>query len=259
MQLFALSTGSPAQGALSMLCFSLGTVPLMFGLGALSSLLGGRFTSRAMTVGAALVILLGLFMFTQGLTLSGVGIALPGAGGAYAARGDAPASGSYSDVASGADGASEAGGSAAESGGAEAGDSAGEPGGAEAGDSAATADGDATAGGGVNAGGAITGEPYTDAEGNSYAVEDGVQVVRSALGRNYPHITVKAGAPVRWIIDAPEDMINGCNGVIYIPEYVIEHAFEPGENVIEFTPERAGEFMYSCWMGMITSTITVEA
>jgi plastocyanin domain-containing protein len=64
---------------------------------------------------------------------------------------------------------------------------------------------------------------------------------------------------VRWIIDAPEDMINGCNNVMYIPEYVIEHTFEPGENVIEFTPENPGNFMYSCWMGMITSTITVEA
>ena len=48
MQLFALSTGSPIKGALSMLLFSLGTVPLMFGLGALSSLLSKRFTKKMM-------------------------------------------------------------------------------------------------------------------------------------------------------------------------------------------------------------------
>ncbi|MDR3335812.1 MAG: heavy metal transporter, partial [Treponema sp.] len=30
-----------------------------------------------------------------------------------------------------------------------------------------------------------------------------------------------------------------------------------GENIIEFTPERAGKFSYSCWMGMIRSSIVV--
>jgi sulfite exporter TauE/SafE/copper chaperone CopZ len=242
MQLFALSTGSPAQGALSMLCFSLGTVPLMFGLGAFSSLLGGKFTSRAMVVGAALVIFLGLSMFTQGLTLSGVGIAAPGA---VVAGGGAT---------TGVDGDAGGNGPAAPAPDDDAGSAADQTADAEDDDGAKRPVAD-----GGNAGSAASGEPYTDSEGNAYSVEGGVQVVHSTLGRGYPHITVKAGAPVRWIIDASESAINGCNGVIYIPEYLIEHSFEPGENVIEFTPERTGEFMYSCWMGMITSTITVEA
>lgn len=72
MQLYALSTGSFLLGALSMLLFSLGTVPLMFGLGALSSLLTARFTSVMMKVSAALVILLGLMMLNNGLSLSGL-------------------------------------------------------------------------------------------------------------------------------------------------------------------------------------------
>jgi plastocyanin domain-containing protein len=42
-----------------------------------------------------------------------------------------------------------------------------------------------------------------------------------------------------------------------IREYGIEHRFTPGENVIEFTPQRTGRFPYSCWMGMIRSSITV--
>lgn len=71
MQIYALSTGNPVKGALSMLLFSLGTVPLMFGLGAVSSVLNKKFTSKMMTVSAALVLILGVFMFTNGMNLSG--------------------------------------------------------------------------------------------------------------------------------------------------------------------------------------------
>ena len=71
MQLYALSTGSPVEGALSMFLFSLGTVPLMFGLGALSTLLSRRFTKRMLQASAVLVVILGVFMFQNGLGLSG--------------------------------------------------------------------------------------------------------------------------------------------------------------------------------------------
>lgn len=71
MQIYALSTGNPFSGALSMFLFSLGTVPLMFGLGALSSVLGKRFANKVMTVGAVLVVVLGMSMFSQGANLSG--------------------------------------------------------------------------------------------------------------------------------------------------------------------------------------------
>lgn len=76
MQIYALSTGNPFAGALSMFLFSLGTVPLMFGLGAISSVLGKKFTQKVMTVGAVLVVVLGLSMLSQGFSLTG--IALPG-------------------------------------------------------------------------------------------------------------------------------------------------------------------------------------
>lgn len=181
MQIYALSTGSPWAGALSMFLFSLGTVPLMFGLGALSAALGKRFTSRVMTVGAVLVVVLGLSMLTQGWSLSG--LSFPG-------------------------------------------------------QSAPSAQASGT--------------------GSSVTIEDGVQVVRSTLARNrYPAITVRADKPVKWIIDAPEGTINGCNNRIFVPEYELEYRFQPGENVIEFTPGETGVFPYSCWMGMIRSSITV--
>ena len=82
MQLYALSTGDPVQGAISMLAFSLGTVPLMFGLGAISSFLSKKFTSKMMTASAVLVLILGIFMFSNGISLSG--IALPGLSGGVA-------------------------------------------------------------------------------------------------------------------------------------------------------------------------------
>ncbi|MDF2819621.1 MAG: heavy metal transporter [Clostridiales bacterium] len=75
MQIYALSTGSPIKGALSMLLFSLGTVPLMFGLGALSSILSKKFTHKMTSASAVLVVFLGIFMFNSGIGLSG--IALP--------------------------------------------------------------------------------------------------------------------------------------------------------------------------------------
>lgn len=71
MQLYALGTGSAASGALSMLMFSLGTVPLMFGFGAVSALLSRKFTGRMMKVSAALVIALGIVMTGRGLSLVG--------------------------------------------------------------------------------------------------------------------------------------------------------------------------------------------
>lgn len=72
MQLYALSTGNPVQGAISMFLFSVGTVPLMFAFGALSSLLSKKFTHKMMSVSAVLVVILGVFMFSNGASLSGI-------------------------------------------------------------------------------------------------------------------------------------------------------------------------------------------
>lgn len=55
-----------------MFAFSLGTVPLMLGLGSLVSVLGKRFTDRMMTVGAVLVTVMGLAMVSQGASLTGM-------------------------------------------------------------------------------------------------------------------------------------------------------------------------------------------
>lgn len=75
MQIYALGTGSFAAGALSMFMFSVGTVPLMFGFGAISSLLSGKFTHKMLKVSAVLVMILGVVMVNRGLALSGVNVA----------------------------------------------------------------------------------------------------------------------------------------------------------------------------------------
>ena len=72
MQLYALGTGSFFAGALSMFLFSLGTVPLMFGFGAISTMLSSKFTAKMMKASAALVMILGVIMLNRGFALSGI-------------------------------------------------------------------------------------------------------------------------------------------------------------------------------------------
>ena len=89
--------------------------------------------------------------------------------------------------------------------------------------------------------------------------EDGVQTVTTVLGPGqYAPITVQAGIPVRWTIEVPGRALNGCNNPIMIPEYNLTLDLKQGENIVEFTPQRAGVVPYSCWMGMIRSSITVQ-
>jgi len=75
MQIYALGTGSFIAGSTSMLVFSLGTVPLMFGLGALSSFLTSKFNHKMLKVSAVLVIFLGIIMMNRGANLSGISFA----------------------------------------------------------------------------------------------------------------------------------------------------------------------------------------
>ncbi len=92
----------------------------------------------------------------------------------------------------------------------------------------------------------------------STSVEEEVQNIYTELEPySYPTIKVKKGIPVKWVINATESNLNGCNNEIIIREYGIQKPLVLGENIIEFTPTTEGEFIYSCWMGMIVSTILV--
>ena len=223
IQLVALATGNPFTGGLSMFAFSLGTVPLMLGLGSLVSVLGKRFTDRMMTVGAVLVTVMGLAMVSQGASLTGViksenlmvivvmlafmciveninfnkrqvktvSLMIILFIGIFTSRFMA-----------------------------------------------------------INY--------VSENDESSNHMENGVQVVESQLASGkYPSIKVKKDVPVRWIINAPDGSINGCNYKIYINSYGIEYTFQKGENIIEFTPTKSGNIGYSCWMGMIKGNIKV--
>jgi sulfite exporter TauE/SafE/copper chaperone CopZ len=195
MQLYALSTASPIQGALSMLVFSLGTVPLMFGLGTLSSFLNKKFKHNMMAVSSVLVILLGLFMFGNGISLAG--FVLPTVAATTAQTSTQSTSTSSNKSAK------------------------------------ANTDGVAQ-------------------------ITDGVQTVTINLSSgSYKPITVQKGVPVKWIIKAEANQINGCNNTLIVQKYNVQKKLVPGDNIIEFTPTESGTIGYSCWMGMIRSKINV--
>lgn len=85
-----------------------------------------------------------------------------------------------------------------------------------------------------------------------------IQYVESNLDfGTYPEITVYTGIPVKWTINVPEEVINGCNYKMIVKTYGITHEFTPGKNVIEFTPGEPGTVQYTCWMGMIYGEINV--
>ena len=116
----------------------------------------------------------------------------------------------------------------------------------------------------LNRGMAFTGMtlPSVSAESGNSAIMSTVageeqQVTTSLDGGRYSPIAVQAGVPVKWTIEAGAEDLNGCNREMIIPEYNIQQELQPGENVIEFTPTKTGTFGYSCWMGMVRSSITV--
>lgn len=73
----------------------------------------------------------------------------------------------------------------------------------------------------------------------------------------YTPIIVQKGIPVKFNIRATSETINSCNGTVVISEFGQKIDLQPGDNILEFTPTAASMIPYSCWMGMINSSITV--
>lgn len=69
MWLYAMSSGKASTGALSMLVFSLGTLPLMFAFGALNALIPVKYMKYVLKISSVLVISLGASMLISGLKL----------------------------------------------------------------------------------------------------------------------------------------------------------------------------------------------
>lgn len=65
--------------------------------------------------------------------------------------------------------------------------------------------------------------------------------------------TVEAGKPVKWVIDGTKAV--GCTKYLLAQDIGVSKKLEPGNNVIEFTPNKKGDIMFSCSMGMVTGRI----
>ena len=252
MQLYALGSGSALAGGASMLCFALGTVPLMLGLGAIAGSLSRHFARKAMTAGACVVMVMGLFMTANGWALAGLpSVQLPNAGQALASALGGSCCSSGSQAASGCC----ASGSASQSGccaSGSNGDSTSSNGSSTSGSSNSSSSSSGNSSSSSN-----SSSSKKSSSGAVATMGDGVQTVETSLSSGYTPITVTVGTPVKWTISATKKTLTSCNRTIEIPEFEIEKTLSAGDNVIEFTPTKAGTFTYTCWMGMIRSTITV--
>ncbi len=72
LQLYVLSKGSIITGALTMLVFSLGTLPSLISLGAITSYIKGSLQKDFLKFAGVVVILLGILNIPSGLTLVGI-------------------------------------------------------------------------------------------------------------------------------------------------------------------------------------------
>ncbi len=87
----------------------------------------------------------------------------------------------------------------------------------------------------------------------------GVQELRVRVEGGYDpaRLRVRKGRGVRIIFDRRER--TGCSEELVIPEFGIKRflpAFQ--ETVVEFVPDKAGSFEFTCGMGMLRGTIMVE-
>lgn len=101
----------------------------------------------------------------------------------------------------------------------------------------------------------------SQATGNSTSAEtkDGVQIIRMnvvASGYSPNSFTVKAGTPVKWIING--ENVFGCQAYFVVPSLGVQKTIEPGENIVEFTPYNKGVINFSCGMGMYRGVINVN-
>lgn len=97
------------------------------------------------------------------------------------------------------------------------------------------------------------------ASATAVAGAGGVQEVTITVRGGYEPagVRVKKGAPVRLVFDRQET--SGCSEEIVFPEFGIKR-FLPAhqKTAVEFTPEKAGTYEFTCGMSMLRGQLTVE-
>ena len=89
-------------------------------------------------------------------------------------------------------------------------------------------------------------------------LQDGKQVVRmEQLSGGYKpnKFTIKKGLSTKWIINSQDP--NSCAASIYSKDLNIRRLLKGGENIIEFTADRAGKIPFMCSMGMYRGEFNV--
>lgn len=89
-------------------------------------------------------------------------------------------------------------------------------------------------------------------------IKDTYQIVKIDLDYdNYKDIIIQNKLKTKLIIHVDKDKLTGCNNEIIIDKLKIKKELKPGDNIIEFTPEKQEDITYTCWMNMIKNTIRV--
>ncbi|MFA6461440.1 MAG: sulfite exporter TauE/SafE family protein [Candidatus Woesearchaeota archaeon] len=89
-------------------------------------------------------------------------------------------------------------------------------------------------------------------------IKEGYQEIRMTVdnsGFTPNKFVLKKGVPVKWIITGAQ--LNSCNNKIQVPAYNLNFEVKPGEQTIEFTPDKVGTISWSCWMGMLRGAFVV--
>ncbi|MBT4849480.1 hypothetical protein HON36_01370 [Candidatus Parcubacteria bacterium] len=89
--------------------------------------------------------------------------------------------------------------------------------------------------------------------------QDNLQIINMTVDyRGYtPGVfRLKKGVPVKWIING--DKASGCTNEIISRDLGIRKKLVPGDNIIEFTPQKEGTASFSCWMGMVRGKFIIE-
>jgi sulfite exporter TauE/SafE/copper chaperone CopZ len=73
MYIYAAGTGSVIQGALSLMAFGFGTLPVLMGFGGLTNIISYKATRKILKISAIVVLILGIIMLNRGLALTGSG------------------------------------------------------------------------------------------------------------------------------------------------------------------------------------------
>lgn len=90
-------------------------------------------------------------------------------------------------------------------------------------------------------------------------IDEGKQVVKITMqGSTYQPdpVVVKQGVPVVFEVDT--NSVKGCYRGIQIPAFDVKKIVSEGDNKIEFTPEKAGTFAFTCYMGMGRGQLVVQ-